>query len=212
MLGVEEDADVPDGSEDSDTENALVDPRITFDKKMSGHVACLMDLSPTLECMANDSNLAGADPVVGPSSNTFHVTESAKRFVIQVHDKFTNAPKALVERLGEANWQRFVRIRASMHKQEQEASENNEELVAAKSAFAPVSKFHDSGLGTSVPARSHFAASVASHSSFVSTEAESSLGKPRVPPTPDAVGNGFSFDCFVCGQRQSKIKNRVDWK
>jgi len=155
MLGVEEDADVPDGSEDSDTENALVDPRITFDKKMSGHIACLMDLSPTLECMANDSNLAGADPVVGPNSNTFHVTESAKRFVIQV-----------------------------------------------QSAFAPVSKFHDSGLGTSM----------ASHSSFVSTEAESSLGRLRVPPTPDAVGNGLSFDCFVCGQRQAKIKNRVDWK
>jgi hypothetical protein len=204
ILGAEEDVDSHTEIEDSETEYALVDPNITFDKNMSLHVICLMDLSPTLERMVNDSNLAGEDPMIGPNGITFHVTESAKQYVLQVHDKFRDAPKSLVERLGEANWQRFVRIRASLRE--------SQELEAAKSAFVPMSKFHDSGLGSSAPTRSHFAASVASHSSFVSTEAEVSVGRLRVPPTPEEVGNGLPFECFICEQRQSKIKNRVDWK
>ena len=211
ILGVEDDDSFSSDTEASETEKSLVDPSVTFDKDMHLHITCLEDLNSTLERMVKDTNLAGEDPIVGPHGITFHVTESAKQYVLQVHDKFRNAPKALVERLGEANWQRFIRIRSSMQ-QEQEASENKTEPATAKSTFAPVSKFHDSGLGSSVPSRSRIAASVASHSSFVSSRADSGVGKLRVPPTPENVGLGLPFECFICGLRQSKIKNRVDWK
>ena len=212
ILGVEGDSGSSSDSEASETEKTLIDPSVTFDKDMHFHITCLEDLSSALERMVKDTNLAGEDPIVGPHGITFHVTESAKQYVLQVHDKFRNAPKALVERLGEANWQRFMRIRRSMQKQEQEVAENNTEPATAKSAFAPVSKFHDSGLGSSVPSRSHIAASMASHSSFASSQADSGVDKLRVPPTPENVGLGLPFECFICGLRQSKIKNRVDWK
>jgi hypothetical protein len=212
MLGTEDGGDFFSETEDSESENTLVDSSIAFDKNMHLHVTCLMDLSPTMEQIVKDSNLAGEDPMTGPQGITFHVTESARQYVLQVHDKFRDAPKALVERLGEANWQRFVRIRASMRRQEQQGAENKQEPVAAKSAFAPISKFHDSGLGSSILAHSQAAASIASHSSFVSTHIDDDVGRLRVPPTPDEVGNGLPFECFICGQLQSKVKNRIDWK
>lgn len=212
ILGVEDITDFSSESEESETEKAVGFPDTAFDKNMYLHVTCLMDLSPTLERMANDGNLAGEDPIIGPNGINFHVSESAKHHVRQVHDKFREAPKALVERLGEANWQRFVRIRTCMQKHEYESAEKAQEPVAAMSAFAPLSKFYDSGLGSSIRTRSHLAASIASHSSFVSTEADISAGRIRVPPTPEEVGKGLPFKCFICGHVQSKVKNRIDWK
>jgi hypothetical protein len=212
ILNLEDDCNFSSDTEKSESENTPVDPSISFDKNMHLHVTCLTDLSPTMERVLKDSNLAGEDPIAGPQGVAFHVTEAAKQYVLHVHDKFRNAPKALVERLGEANWQRFVRIRASMQKQEQELAEGKQEPVVAKSAFAPISKFHDSGLGSSIPAHSQPAASIASHSSFVSTQADEGAGRFRVPPTPEEVGNSIPFKCFICGRLQSKVKNRIDWK
>src|SRR5277367_4278797 len=81
-----------------------------------------------------------------------------------------------------------------------------------KSTFRPVSLFHDSGLGTSMPSRSQYAASNASHTSFLSIETDAAKGRLRVPITPVEVGEGIAFTCFICAQRLSGIRNRVDWK
>jgi hypothetical protein len=93
-----------------------------------------------------------------------------------------------------------------------ENEEGTEEQEIAHSTFLPVSKFHDSGLGTSVPAQSDHAFSIASHTSFLSSHAESEDGKARVPPTPEQVAEGQPFDCAICGQTLTSIKSRIDWK
>ena len=79
-----------------------------------------------------------------------------------------------------------------------------------KSIFQPFSVFHDSGLGTSLPAQSQVAISVASHTSFLSEEGD--LHRRRVPKMPDEVGLGKPFKCNLCGQTLSFIKNRISWK
>lgn len=181
-----------------------------FCRDMASHIACLQDLAPTLEQM-----LDGADQIHKMRDDAarpaFHVSDPARPFLLQIHDRYRSAPTYLVERLGEANWQRWVRIRKQMDGDD-ESEEGNEEQEIAHSTFLPVSKFHDSGLGTSIPAQSDRAFSVASHTSFLSSHADAEDGKARVPPTPAQVAEARPFECSICGQILANIRNRIDWK
>jgi hypothetical protein len=210
-------------SEGSESEASESECRTTESEKeddvlgaLDAYTTSLMDLRPVLEQSLNDLSQPFAKRA-GVLPTKFQVTESARPYVLQVHDKYREAESALVERLGEANWQRYVRIKAMMA-----AAMTREypELVVPenviseipKSTFQPVSLFHDSGLGTSMPSRSQYAASNASHTSFLSTETDIAKGRLRVPKTPVEVGEGIAFTCFICAQRLSGIRNRVDWK
>lgn len=75
------------------------------------------------------------------------------------------------------------------------------------SAFYPA--FHDSGIGTSVPAHTQYAES---HTAFNSSITEREEGRLRVPREPAEVDAGIPFQCCLCGDILSSIRNRVDWK
>lgn len=171
------------------------------------YTKCLLDLLPSMEQTYKDASDPGLHFEEGGRKISFHVTEAARPYVLQLHDKFREAKISLVERLGEANWQRFIRIR-----QYDAANFLKDELAAARSTFIPASKFHDSGLGTSLSGKSLSAPTIASHSSFVSSLADKEGYCPRVPPTPDKVAEGLPFECLICKQSLTKIKTRVDWK
>jgi hypothetical protein len=168
----------------------------------------LMDLLPSIERTAlAPKDIQGTKVDATPASIPFQVSRPAHAYVLQVRDKFPEAEKKLIERLGEANWQRRLRIR--------EVPQEFAEVVGgetAKSIFMPVSMFHDSGLGTSVPTQSAYAPTTASHSSFRTTATENQVGTYRVPPTPKGVFDGVPFACEICGHVLRNIKNRVDWK
>ena len=157
------------------------------------YVDCLMDLVPSMEGSLAHVQLA-ENHHVAPVRVPFTVSDLARPWVQNVSDKFELADRALVERLGESNWQRYVTIRA------RSGSSGAETVEEAKSIFI------DSGLGSSI------AASVASHTSFVSSIAADGTSPLRVPPTPKEVEVGESFKCEICGYRLFNIKNRVDWK
>ena len=72
IIGTEDADDFFSETEDSESENTLVDSSIAFDKNIHLYVTCLMDLSPTMEQIVKDSNLAGEDPMIGPQGITFH--------------------------------------------------------------------------------------------------------------------------------------------
>jgi len=177
--------------------------------------ACLMELLPTLErtlLFASQNRVLENEQ----KALSFQVTEPARAYISMIYHRFKNADIRLLERLGEANWQRSVRIREQIRR-----VENHEELLdadalwAAQTTYAPTSKFHDSGLGTSISAKSHDAASVASqasHTSFVSGATDIENGVFRVPRTPHEVALEQPFTCFICGKILTAIKNRVDWK
>jgi hypothetical protein len=170
-----------------------------------------MDLLPSMEQTYKNAGDLGLRSDEASGKIAFHVTEAARPYVLQVHNKFRNAKTLLVERLGEANWQRFVRVRRHMAPDVDE-DVTNDLVAGACSTFIPASKFHDSGLGRPLQATSPFAPTVASHSSFISSHAEKGSSYARVPPTPAEVGEGIPFECFICKQTLTKIKNRVDWK
>lgn len=170
-----------------------------------------MDLLPSMEQTYKHVCDSGLNLKREKGKFIFHVSEAARAHVLQVHDKFGDADVSLVERLGEANWQRFVRVRQYMTSGIQEGK-LNDLRVGARSAFIPASKFHDSALGSFIPTNSSFASTVASDSSFVSSLAEKDGSHARVPPTPIEVALGLPFACSICQRVLTTVKNRVEWK
>ena len=120
--------------------------------------------------------------------------------------RYENASISLVELLAEANLERSIRLRAQEDREEQV---DDHMLKDAATLFKPISLFHDSGLGTSNGTMSHSAATVASHTSFLSVAGEEALGRPRVPPLPQK--GGHPFQCNYC-RRTISIRNRIEWK
>ncbi|RDW56663.1 hypothetical protein BP6252_14049 [Coleophoma cylindrospora] len=158
--------------------------------------------------------------------SAFNVSSEAISYVINIRDKFPLADIRLVERLGEANWQRHMSIRNGNWQEPnaipQEAPQYN---------FHTKSTFDDSGLGTSLPThpsapslslhfneasgvnslptRPYYAPSL---SSYVSRVSDLDAGYFRVPQTPREVSQQRPFTCFICERLVDHIKNRVEWK
>lgn len=124
-----------------------------------------------------------------------------------LRDKYCKADEGLIERLGEANWQRHLFVRRKM---DQIAEWPEHEPITIFEEKATV--FHDSGIGATISGPSQYAASAASHTSFISSLTEGGKGAIRVPPTPKEIVAGEFFCCNLCGLSQSGLRNRVDWK
>ena len=115
-------------------------------RALRAYTVSLMDLRPLLDQLIHDSIKLPPKADTHDQIPTFRVTDAAQSFVLQVHDKYREASKFLVERLGEANWQRYVRLKV--------ADATDLPIADAeipKSSFRPSSAFHDSGLGSSLP-------------------------------------------------------------
>ena len=133
---------------------------------------------------------------------------------MQIRDKYPKACTTLVERLGEANWQRYVRMRRKIRQSESldEEPDGEETFPSFQSTFVPT-EFHDSGLGSSVAFATHVTRSVASHASDMSSHADHGKGRLRVPDPPAKVLEArAAFICWICGNELSFIKNCRDWK
>ncbi len=168
-------------------------------------IACLAELRTSLEqnlvrAEKNRSHNARPPPV------SFCLSDPAKIYVSLVREKFRQAPDQLVERLGQANWQRHVGVRKRI---ESTIGIVEEVPKTACSIFRPYSTFHDSGIGTSLPTQTSY---VPSHTSFISSNTEGEQNSLRVPPMPLEVVTGKPFQCDFCGMLLPSIKNRVEWK
>ena len=131
------------------------------------------------------------------SPTTFQVSNPAFVYVHSITDKFPKAPKKLVYRLGEANWERHKRLRSTMGSQ------------VASEPTRLFKTFTDSGLGSSLPRESDYAVS---NTSYVSSLAERQKQSFRVPSIPAEVMEGKPFWCEFCHRRLEHIQNRADWK
>ena len=201
-------ADQSDTDEESSPDN---DDTTDIVDELRLHTQWLTQLGPILE-----QNLVSAQKprtqASLPAPIPFSVSGPATVYISLVREKYNLAQDRLVERLGEANWQRHVSLRKSM-----EASANVVEEIAApvensaiaRSIFRPYSTFHDSALGPSIPSQTEYAPS---HTSFQSSNTEGERESVRVPATPVEVADEKPFQCFLCKRILSNIKNRVDWK
>ena len=199
-------AGLDDGGSDTDEDDISEDDDIgDIVEELRLQIRWLMQLAPTLE-----QNLIHAEntrfQASSPTGLPFSVSGPAAVYVSLVREKYRQAETQLVERLGEANWQRHVGVRNRM---EAETPVPAEELVVAKSVFRPHSAFHDSGIGTSIPAQTQY---TPSHTSFQSSNTEGEHESLRVPATPAEVHDGIPFQCSICKSMVTNIKTRVDWK
>ena len=182
-----------EGSSDSGSYDIFEDISFT--------ATCLMEFGPSLEQNLRHAESARVQHSY-PTKSTFSVSGPAATYVSLVREKFQKAHYKLVERLGEANWQR--------HKNVREKIENTELFPEVScSVFRPYSDFHDSGIGTSVPAQTEYATS---HASFQSSNPDGEQVSLRVPREPPEVGIGKPFQCFLCRCIISNVKCRVHWK
>lgn len=195
-----------DGDEeyDSGIEGSSDSGSYDISEDIGFNVTCLVELGPSLEQNLKKAENARAQQSYS-TSVPFSFSGPAAIYVSLIREKFKQAHYKLVERLGEANWQRHKNVREKMEEKTNLARETG----VASSVFRPYSDFHDSGIGTSVPARTEYAPS---HTSFLSSNSEGERVSLRVPREPSEVGAGKPFQCFLCRRIISNVKNRVDWK
>ena len=202
----ESDSDSASETDDGESQDTV----IAGIRSLQVYSKLLMDLCPTLEqaFYTRQHRAGGNEPASGLKS--FEVTESALPWVGQVYEKFRTADNGLLERLGEANWQRFVRIRALIS----DSATAQESFEEPKTIFKPstVHTFRDSALGASIPAQSEVAGSVASHTSFMSSVEGEGRNHLAVPRTPQQISRNEPFTCPFCGTLLKTLRNRIDWK
>lgn len=181
---------------DSETEGSSDSGSYDIFEDIGFTTTCLMEFGPSLEQNLRHAESARVQHSY-PTNLPFSVSGPAAIYVSLVREKFKQAHYKLVERLGEANWQR--------HKNVREKIENTELFPEVScSVFRPYSDFHDSGIGTTEYAPSH--------ASFQSSNPDGEQVSLRVPKEPFEIGAGRSFQCFLCRCIISNVKSRVDWK
>ncbi|KAL9116889.1 MAG: hypothetical protein Q9187_006582, partial [Circinaria calcarea] len=185
-----------ESDEESEDDVADIPTDISF------RTGCLQELTPLIK-----SCIVRAEKPKSPAAAnaTFTVSGPAYYYVQNVREKYEKAPVQLVERLGEANWQRHMRLR-------QLANGCESSQADTLSAVQPQSNFHDSGIGTMETGSINYTPSAKSHSSFMSSNAIENVTGLRVPPAPVEVKNGEPFFCNFCGLMQYKINNLIAWK
>jgi hypothetical protein len=178
-------------------------------KELETDTQCLLDLDPLIK-------FAVPDPVANKAEHGKPVAVDwapHSVFSDRVSRRFPKADASLVECLAKANLDRFLRGRAERETRRlaQEVSRIAADAAALlkDSAAANPSesgtKFHDSGLGTSIATPSSYAETVMS---YQGTESSASV---RIPPLPEGAKNGKSFECNACG-RMLVITNNSAWK
>lgn len=181
----------------------------------------LMELLPSIEHVQNHDD-DGAMDEPHPTLS-LKVSRPAWKWIDQVASKYKNAPQNLIERLGEANWQRFCRLRIA------EDDSLAVELGQATSIFrAPLSgrvtdafaksightrSFIDSAYGTAVGMdNAHENQSTTSHSSYASAATDDPHHFNSVPLEPPAAATGKPFVCCICDSIIGGVRSRNEWK
>ncbi len=216
ILSLSEDGeDSLDSEDDEDAVNASLSTeravQLRCRARLSHNISMLMELLPTLEAAYRLKHTPRVDR---NAHRHFRVTSTATPYVRHIRDKFPHAHSRLADRLGEANWQRHERLRNPAWKRpDADDTEQNpgRSIQKARTFFDPVSIFKDSALGSSLNNRTEKAASVASHSSFLSSALGDPKTKLRVPKMPEGTEWGSPFACPYCAS-MIDVHSRVDWK
>lgn len=187
-------------------------------RRLKMHVQCLMDLLPTLVHCCDEEWARLGYPKTAALTQNPQVLQTIRPYVMKILDKFPSIEISLAIRLGEANWNQFKRLQdfaATNRSLKEQPDLNNESALEGEElqavTFHPTSECQDSGLGSSLPAKSR-RNPVASHTSFLSTGSSIARGTTRVPPTPAEVEKGVPFVCSICGLTLSCIRSGIDWR
>jgi hypothetical protein len=134
----------------------------------------------------------------------FSVTGPQEHYCRYIRDGFPKAAIAFVERIGAANWERFQRLR---------------EMPRMDEAVEPVitvdpSKFHDSGIGSSLQASDllEVIKAPSSRKSKLSMNTTPSPGLSGLLEIPPEVIAGKPYQCEWCGKNVKIMHPKQQWR
>ncbi|KAF4474657.1 Ankyrin repeat [Fusarium agapanthi] len=191
--------DDTDSSSDSSSDRSLdskVDDMSDMIQDLRTDVECLVELDPLIRNLVPDLS----------SNKQKHLETSdwapQQAFCDRVEQRFPGADKSLILRLGEANWLRYrscqeLRIKEELAEEQSPDSKEDHKTVAG-------SRFHDSGLGTSLP-------TISSYAETVMTYSGSDGQTTRIPRLSEEAKQGKSFPCVACGGTV-RIMTNAAWK
>ena len=193
-------------NDDSDSDSSSVSSSSDWDDMAQDlwvDVQCLLDLDAMITCPAPDMAELSTDKKKLPEIWDPHVS-----FRDRIKFRFPNADPSLVERLARANWERFLKGKDDRERNQRAEEVAKKPVMERAGTVAhltePLSKFHDSGLGTSINTGSAYAETVMTYRREGGTSV-------RIPPLPEEAKQGKPFECIACGGKVV-IKNSREWK
>ncbi|RYP42053.1 hypothetical protein DL767_000565 [Monosporascus sp. MG133] len=171
-------------------------------RDLSTATDCLMDLEPLYKDPVFD-----VEPKVSVEQSMLADWKPEQAYCDRIAQRFSQTEEELVSRLGKANFQRYLRCKEKRDTAGQEVPTGEETTPflgdRGAATIAPSSKFHDSGIGSSLPTLS-YAETVMSYGQGEGTSI-------RIPPLPEEAKRGSPFECVACGQRITALTNSA-WK
>ncbi|KAK2018380.1 hypothetical protein LZ32DRAFT_371014 [Colletotrichum eremochloae] len=165
-------------------------------------VECLIDLEPLIQAPFVDHRKSKA---IEKKPEKLETWTPRQLYTSRISHRFPNARLELVNRLAQANWDRFQRIQSDKERNIAErGNATREEKTESRTPTENDSNFHDSGLGTSQGTRSAYAETTMSYR-------QNTAHSIRIPPLPMEAKKGRPFECLACG-RQIRIMNNSAWK
>ena len=176
----------------------------------------LMEICISLEFVHRHANR----PMKPPSTTApiFHVSEAAQHCVRKVYDSFPRGDVGLIERLGEANWQRYRKVQKLQMFEcvyKPPSDKKPSEQTLPKPVLRAASTFRDLTVGAPLEATSNITPFLTSNDLYASdplfaSNAAGSPGNPKVPRNPSEISQGKTFECNICHALLSDMKNRID--
>ncbi|RYP54065.1 hypothetical protein DL768_001067 [Monosporascus sp. mg162] len=171
-------------------------------RDLSTATDCLMDLEPLYKDPAFD-----VEPKASVKGSIFADWKPEQAYCDRIAQRFSQAEEELVSRLGKANFQRYLRCKEERDVAGQEVPTGEETAPVLQdggaATIAPSSKFHDSGIGSSLP--------TLSYAETVMSYGQGDGRSVRIPPLPEEAKKGNPFECVACGQRITVLTNST-WK
>jgi len=165
--------------------------------------ACLMELDPLFKNPVLDLDCEESVPVIALQHWAPHKAYSDK-----ISTRFPRASELLISRLGQANYERYLRCQQDRDRHASAIDETDtvepQREPRKEEADAAPSLFHDSGLGTSIPTLSSYAETVMTYSAGEGRSV-------RIPQLPESAKAGMPFACIACG-RWVRVLTNSAWK
>ncbi|KAK4038583.1 hypothetical protein C8A01DRAFT_37492 [Parachaetomium inaequale] len=197
-------ADGSDSDSDSESDSLSVSGDSTLEDIIADiktDIQCLVDLGPRYKEPIRDRTFKEQAALPSPVTTW----NPAEHLASRIRHRYPKGDVALARILGQTNWDRFKRLKASKEANAKAAERPAVKPEAASEALGTVvaSDFHDSGLGTSVATPSLYAETVLSYHGTKG-------GSIKIPQVPAEGLGGKPFVCDICG-RMCQLPV-VNWK
>lgn len=182
-----------DGSSESGTSAFSTDSLTDALEDLQMDTTCLIDLDSLL---GDSIALVGAETICPDRWETWHPSQV---YIDKINTRFPEADHFLVQQLGTINYDRYLRC---------QKARNLNWLMDVSPASATdkpdgaSSKFHDSGIGSSLPT---------TYAETAMSYGADEIRRVRLPPLPTQAKNGVPFACVCCGKSVTIRTNRA-WK